>query len=197
MRKEYKQMMDQLSPREELVEQVLAQAGAPAEPRQNRRRPMHKKKLILALAAALVVLTGSAMAVGSQLGLLSVFFQGDTSGLEPYVQTEVGSAENEDYRFTVNSAYYDGMTVYATVTVEGLNEQAVEDLKSNKVIAEYHLENWGQEMVDGLMTSGSTGPDTFQANQGEITEKAGYEYTGSAGGGGYELAAPSVASRSW
>ena len=69
MRKEYKQMMDQLSPREELVEQVLAQAGAHAEQKQNRRRPMHKKKLILALAAALVVLTGSAMAVGSQLGL--------------------------------------------------------------------------------------------------------------------------------
>ena len=91
MRKEYKQMMDQLSPREELVEQVLAQAGAHAEQKQNRRRPMHKRKLILALAAALVVLTGSAMAVGSQLGLLSVFFQGDTSGLEPYVQTEVGS----------------------------------------------------------------------------------------------------------
>mgnify|MGYP005770238219 FL=1 len=197
MRKEYKQMMDQLSPREELVEQVLAQAGAHAEQKQNRRRPMHKKKLILALAAALVVLTGSAMAVGSQLGLLNVFFQGDTSGLEPYVQTEVGSAENEDYRFTVNSAYYDGMTVYATVTVEGLNDQAVENLKSNKVIAEYHLENWGQEMVDGLMASGSTGPDTFQANQGEITEKAGYEYTGSAGGGGYELSAPSDASRSW
>ena len=54
MRKEYKQMMDQLSPREELVEQVLAQAGAHAEPRQKRRRPMHKKKLILALAAALM-----------------------------------------------------------------------------------------------------------------------------------------------
>ena len=81
MRKEYKQMMDQLSPREELVEQVLAQAGAHAEQKQNRRRPMHKKKLILTLAAALVVLTGSAMAVGSQLGLLNVFFQGDTSGL--------------------------------------------------------------------------------------------------------------------
>ena len=122
MRKEYKQMMDQLSPREELVEQVLAQAGAHAEQKQNRRRPMHKKKLILALAAALVVLTGSAMAVGSQLGLLNVFFQGDTSGLEPYVQTDLGSAENEDFRFTVNSAYYDGMTVYATVTWEGSYE---------------------------------------------------------------------------
>ena len=83
MRKEYKQMMDQLSPREELVEQVLAQAGAHAEPRQKRRRPMHKKKLILALAAALGVLTGSAMAVGRQLGPVYVVFRGDTSGVEP------------------------------------------------------------------------------------------------------------------
>lgn len=148
MRKEYKQMMDQLSPREELVEQVLAQAGAHAEQKQNRRRPMHKRKLILALAAALVVLTGSAMAVGSQLGLLNVFFQGDTSGLEPYVQTDLGSAENEDFRFTVNSAYYDGMTVYATVTVEGLNEQAVEDLKSSRSDAEFHRELWGDALAD-------------------------------------------------
>ena len=196
MRKEYKQMMDQLSPREELVEQVLAQAGAHAEQKQNRRRPMHKKKLILALAAALVVLTGSAMAVGSQLGLLNVFFQGDTSGLEPYVQTDLGSAENEDFRFTVNSAYYDGMTVYATVTVEGLNEQAVEDLKSNKVIAECHREVWGQEMVDGLMKSGSTGPDAIMCNMHAIIMDDGHECSGT-GIGGAELPAPSDTSRSW
>ena len=183
MRKEYKQMMDQLSPREELVEQVLAQAGAHAEQKQNRRRPMHKKKLILALAAALVVLTGSAMAVGSQLGLLNVFFQGDTSGLEPYVQTEVGSAENEDYRFTVNSAYYDGMTVYATVTVEGLNDQAVEDLKSNRSDAEFHRELWGDALADNMLEKGISGPDTIVCNRGEVTEAAGYEYTGGSMGG--------------
>ena len=81
MRKEYKQMMDQLSPREELVEQVLAQAGAHAEQKQNRRRPMHKKKLILAPAAALVVLTGSAFAAAYQAGVLDTFFRGDTSSL--------------------------------------------------------------------------------------------------------------------
>ena len=164
MRKEYKQMMDQISPREELVEQVLAQAGAHAEQKQNRRRPMHKKKLILALAAALVVLTGSAMAVGSQLGLLNVFFQGDTSGLEPYVQTDLGSAENEDFRFTVNSAYYDGMTVYATVTVEGLNEQAVEDLKSSRSDAEFHRELWGDALADNMLEKGISGPDTIVCN---------------------------------
>ena len=183
MRKEYKQMMDQLSPREELVEQVLAQAGAHAEQKQNRRRPMHKKKLILALAAALVVLTGSAMAVGSQLGLLNVFFQGDTSGLEPYVQTDLGSAENEDFRFTVNSAYYDGMTVYATVTVEGLNEQAVEDLKSSRSDAEFHRELWGDALADNMLEKGISGPDTIVCNGGEVTEAAGYEYTGGSMGG--------------
>ena len=196
MRKEYKQMMDQLSPREELVEQVLAQAGAPAEPRQNRRRPMHKKKLILALAAALVVLTGSAMAVGSQLGLLNVFFQGDTSGLEPYVQTDLGSAENEDFRFTVDSAYYDGMTVYATVTVEGLNEQAVEDLKSNRADAEAHREMWGDALADNMLETGKFGPDTIRANQDEVTEAAGFWYSGG-NGGIHELEAPSDTSRSW
>ena len=183
MRKEYKQMMDQLSPREELVERVLAQANTHAEPKQNRRRPMHKKKLILALAAALVVLTGSAMAVGSQLGLLNVFFQGDTSGLEPYVQTEVGSAENEDYRFTVNSAYYDGMTVYATVTWEGLNDAAVDDIMHSRSDGEFHREMWGDEMAEHLMETGGTGPDTILCNQREVTEAAGYEYTGGGLGG--------------
>ncbi len=196
LRREYKDMMDQLSPREELVEQVLSQAGTHTQPGQKRRRPMHKKKLILALAAALVVLTGSAVAVGSQLGLLHAFFQGDTSGLEPYVQTDLGSAENEDFRFTVNSAYYDGMTVYATVTLEGLNEAAVDDLMHSRSDAELHREIWGDEMADNMLETGKSGPDTIMCNQKEVTEAAGYEYTGG-GIGGSSLPAPSDTSRSW
>ena len=182
MRKEYKQMMDQLSPREELMEQVLAQAAAGTP--EKGRRPMHKKKLFLALAAALVVLTGSAVAVGNHLGLLDVFFKGDTSGLEPYVQTDLGSAENEDFRFTVNSAYYDGMTVYATVTWEGLNDAAVDDIMHSRSDGEFHREMWGDEMAEHLMETGGTGPDTIVCNQREVTEAAGYEYTGGGLGGG-------------
>ena len=64
LHQEYKRMMDQLSPREELVDQVLAQAGGTDKGK--RRRPVHKKKLFLALAAVLVVLTGSAAAVARQ-----------------------------------------------------------------------------------------------------------------------------------
>ena len=187
-----------------VADRVMEQMeGEEQETNHKRRRPMHKKKLLLSLAAALVVLTGSAVAVGSQLGLLDLLFQGDTSGLEPYVQTDLGSAENEDYRFTVNSAYYDGMTAYATVTVEGLNDQAVEDLKSNKVIAECHLENWGQEMVDGLMESGSTGPDTFQSNAYDwimevVQPDLGSDTAISMGGiGSHDLPDPSDTSRAW
>ena len=179
-----------------VMDQIEAEEPEHPASQTRRRRPMHKKKLLLSLAAALVVLTGSAVAVANHYGVLDLFFTGDTSQLEPYVQTDLGSAENEDYRFTVNSAYYDGMTVYATVTVEGLNEQAVEDLKSNKVIAECHREVWGQEMVDGLMKSGSTGPDAIMCNMHAIIMDDGHECSGT-GIGGAELPAPSDTSRSW
>ena len=148
---------------------------------ERRRRPMHKRKLFLSLAAALVVLTGSAVAVGNQLGLLNVFFQGDTSGLEPYVQTDLGSAENENFRFTVNSAYYDGMTVYATVTWEGLNDAAVDDIMHSRSDGEFHREMWGDEMAEHLMETGGTGPDTIMCNQREVVETAGVYNGGSMG----------------
>ena len=159
LRDDYRRMMDQLSPREELVNQVLTQASEDTMKR--RRRPMHKKKVFLALAAALVVLTGSAVAAANRFGVLELFFQGDTSQLEPYVQEAVDSAENEDYRLTLDSCLYDGQNIYAVITVTGLNDQAAADLKSNRVIAETHRETWGQEMVDSMMEHRSTGPDTF------------------------------------
>ena len=166
--------------RDRVLEQI--ETGE-ADSNAKRRRPMHKKRLLLSLAAALVVLTGSAVAVGSQMGWLNLFFQGDASALEPYVQTELGSAENEDYRFTVNSAYYDGMTVYATVTWEGLNDEAVDDVMHSRSDGEYHREVWGDGMAEHLMETGGTGPDTIRSNQDEVTEAAGYEYTGGGMGG--------------
>lgn len=101
--------------------------------------------------------------------VLEAFFHGDTSQVEPYVQTAVGSAENQDYRLTVDSCLYDGQNVYAIITVEALNDQAAEDLMSNRVIAEYHREFWGEDMVNSLLESGSTGPDTFRCNQTDFS----------------------------
>ena len=60
--------LDQVADR--VMEQITQET--PAHGGGKRRRPMHKKKLLLSLAAALVVLTGSAVAVGSQMGLLDL-----------------------------------------------------------------------------------------------------------------------------
>lgn len=185
MKQDYNQAMDQLHLPPQAEHRILKALEARAK--QPKKRNW---RVGAALAAAAVLMTGSAFAVAYRWGVLEVFFHGDTSQVEPYVQTAVGSAENQDYRLTVDSAVCDSQTLYAVITVEGLNDQAVEDLISNKVIAESHREVWGQEMVDSLMDNGSAGPDTFWAtfvDSGVSTSGIQYQ----------SLPAPSDTSRSW
>lgn len=143
----------------------------------------------LILAAVLVLLSGT-VAAAYHAGVLSLFFQGDTSQLEPYVQDALDTAENEDYRLRVDSCLYDGQNVYAVVTVEALNDQAAQDLMSNRVIAESHRETWGEEMVESLLESGSSGPETFHCNQFDFSSDGG-------GIGIHDLPDPDDHSRSW
>lgn len=185
MKQDYNQAMDQLHLPPQAEQRILQ--ALEAQTQQPKKRNW---RVGAALAAAAVLMTGSAFAVAYRWGVLEVFFHGDTSQVEPYVQTAVGSAENQDYRLTVDSAVCDSQTLYAVITVEGLNDQAVEDLKSNKVIAESHREVWGQEMVDSLMDNGSAGPETFWAafvDSGVSTSGIQYQ----------SLPAPSDTSRSW
>lgn len=185
MKQDYNEAMDQLHLPPQAEQRILQALEA-----QTQRPKKRNWRVGAALAAAAVLMTGSAFAVAYRWGVLEVFFHGDTSQVEPYVQTAVGSAENQDYRLTVDSAVCDSQTLYAVITVEGLNNQAVEDLISNKVIAESHREVWGQEMVDSLMDNGSAGPDTFWAtfvDSGVSTSGIQYQ----------SLPAPSDTSRSW
>ena len=185
MKQDYNQAMDQLHLPPQAEQRILQ--ALESHTQQPKKRNW---RVGAALAAAAVLMTGSAFAVAYRWGVLEVFFHGDTSQVEPYVQTAVGSAENQDYRLTVDSAVCDSQTLYAVITVEGLNDQAVEDLKINKVIAESHREVWGQEMVDSLMDNGSAGPETFWAafvDSGVSTSGIQYQ----------SLPAPSDTSRSW
>lgn len=185
MKQDYNRAMDQLHLPPQAEQRILTALESRA------KQPKKRNWRIGAvLAAAAVLMTGSAFAVAYRSGVLEAFFHGDTSQVEPYVQTAVGNAENHDYRLTVDSTVCDSQTLYAVITVEGLNDQAVEDLKSNKVIAESHREVWGQEMVDSLMANGSVGPDTFWAAFADSgTHVSGIQYHG--------LTAPSDTSRSW
>ena len=185
MKQDYNRAMDQLHLPPQAEQRILTALESRAK--QPKKRNW---RIGAALAAAAVLMTGSAFAVAYRSGVLEAFFHGDTSQVEPYVQTAVDSAENQDYRLTVDSAVCDSQTLYAVITVEGLNNQAVEDLKSNKVIAESHREVWGQEMMDSLMANGSAGPDTFWAafvDSGVSTSGIQYQ----------SLPAPSDTSRSW
>lgn len=185
MKQDYNRAMDQLHLPPQAEQRILTALESRAK--QPKKRNW---RIGAALAAAAVLMTGSAFAVAYRSGVLEAFFHGNTSQVEPYVQTAVGSAENQDYRLTVDSAVCDSQTLYAVITVEGLNNQAVEDLKSNQVIAESHREVWGQEMVDSLMANGSAGPDTFWAAFADSgTNVSGIQYQG--------LTAPSDTSRSW
>ena len=61
------------------------------------------------------------------------------------------------------------MNVYATVTIEGLNEEAVDDLMHSRSDGEFHREMWGDEMADHLMETGGTGPTPLCATSGKLS----------------------------
>lgn len=192
MKQDYNRAMDQLHLPPQAEQRILTALESRAK--QPKKRNW---RIGAALAAAAVLMTGSAFAVAYRSGVLEAFFHGDTSQVEPYVQTALDSAENQDYRLTVDSCLYDGQNVYAIITVEALNDQAAEDLMSNRVIAEYHREFWGEDMVNGLLESGSTGPDTFRCNFGDY-EETGTEIPRSVGSmSSKELPNPDDHSRSW
>ena len=166
----------------------------------SRKTPMKRSvKSIVLFAAVLALMAGTVLGAAYRSGVLELFFpNGDTSQVEPYVQTALDTAENEDYRLRVDSCLYDGQNVYAVVTVEALNDQATEDLMSNKVIAESHLDMWGEEMVNSLLKSGSTGPETFHCNFGDYYNEEESDTNRDLGGMGiHDLPNPDDHSRSW
>ena len=139
-------------------------------------------------AVLMLLLLGTGAAVVSRVGVLELFFQGDTSQLEPFVQTGA-SAQDKNYRLTLDSSICDGDTLYVVITVEGLHEQAVENLKNNQVVADCYRAAWGREMPENLMEQGQGDISVFQFQMeaGNHMSSFGFE----------ELPAPSETSRSW
>lgn len=175
-----------LSRVEAALEQEEAASAPPEGPRQNSMKK--KMKWAVLLAATLALTMGAALAAAYQMGVLDLFFtRGDASVVEPYVQDTIKSVENEDYRLTADSMLYDGQNVFVVLTVEGLNQQAIDDLMSNRAFAEAHRDFWGEDMVSRLLESGSTGPDGIS-----------YDLRTHSGSMGiHDLPNPSGTSRSW
>lgn len=162
MKQEYNRAMDRVCLSDEAsrrIRQALAEGQARQRSRTGGRR---RWTVALAVAAAALLMMGTAFAAAYRAGVLDVFFGGDASELEPYVQTELAQAEDGNYRLSVDSSLFDGEVLYVTATVEGLNHWATERLMSGQVMLDYLQSKWGPERGKEWMEQGGWEPDLFQ-----------------------------------
>ena len=186
MKQEYHRALEQICLSEEARARIISVLE---QKERGLKRPRRRiGRLILVCAVLILLLLGTGAAVVSRVGVLELFFQGDTSQLEPFVQTGA-SAQDKNYRLTLDSSICDGDTLYVVITVEGLHEQAVENLKNNQVVADCYRAAWGREMPGNLMEQGQGDISVFQFQMeaGNHMSSFGFE----------ELPAPSETSRSW
>ena len=104
MKQEFNWAMDQVRLPPEAEERILRAL----EKKQScfRRRSKQRWRLVLAVAAVLALLVSSAVAAAYQAGILGIFFQGDTSSLEPYVETKPAVVQDQNYRLTLDSSLF-------------------------------------------------------------------------------------------
>lgn len=120
MKQEYHRALEQICLSEEARARIISVLE---QKERGLKRPRRRiGRLILVCAVLMLLLLGTGAAVVSRVGVLELFFQGDTSQLEPFVQTGA-SAQDKNYRLTLDSSICDGDTLYVVITVEGLHEQ--------------------------------------------------------------------------
>ena len=76
------------------------------------------------LTAALIALTGAALAVAAHFDVLGAFFEGDTALAESLVDREARSVSDRNYTLTVESSVSGGTGAYLIVRVEAKTEAA-------------------------------------------------------------------------
>ena len=137
---------------------VRARVGAALDgerspvPVQTRPAAKQRVRAALLLAAVLALTAGSALAA-YRADLLALFFPGDdTSALAPYVQTALDTIETKDWRATVDSALYDGQSLYAVITLQGKTPEAAEGLTSGEIVADGYWDYY----LDVQQARGST-----------------------------------------
>ena len=116
MKQEYHRALEQICLSEEVrarIISVLEQKETRAE--RPRRRIGEADSSVCRAHPAPSGDRGRCRVAGRRAGAL---FQGDTSQLEPFVQTGA-SAQDKNYRLTLDSSICDGDTLYVVITVEG------------------------------------------------------------------------------
>lgn len=91
-----------------------------------------KWRVALAAAAALAAITGTAFAAAAHWDMLAAWFQGDTAPGQAYVDSQPRSVSDENYTLTVEGSVADEQSVYLTVCVTALSDEAREFLHTEE-----------------------------------------------------------------
>lgn len=112
------------------------------------KTPMKRRiTSIVLFAAVLALMAGTVLGAAYRSGVLELFFpNGDTSQVEPYVRTALDTVETKDWRATVDSALYDGQSLFALITLQGRGDQAAQSLITGQVIAQGYLEQYRSQL---------------------------------------------------
>lgn len=112
---------------------------------------MKKWRMVLAAGLALAAITGTAFAAAAHWDMLAVWFQGDTAPGQAYVDSQTRSVSDENYTLTVESSVADEQSVYLTVCITALSDEAREFLHTE--------EFWGMDTFSVRPLSSSAGSE--------------------------------------
>ncbi len=99
-------------------------AALDADPAERSIHMKQKLRCGLAVAALVAAVTTSALAVGTNWDVLSVFFRGDTAPAQDYVDNTPRTVSDENYTLTVESAVTDEKHIYLVASVTALSDEA-------------------------------------------------------------------------
>lgn len=136
MKERYNRMMGQLCLDPETKAAMLerlTQGHSEAREKAPARGKMPLSGRVLLAACLAVVLAASALAVGviAHLDALTAHFRGDVSLAQEYLDKVSRSAEDDNYRFTVEDAIADEHAAYLVVTIQALNDETRDFLLSD------------------------------------------------------------------
>lgn len=143
------------------VKRVKARVNAALDASHTERKVYMKQKwrIALAAAAALALITGTAFAAAAHWDMLTAWFQGDTAPGQAYVDGQARSVSDENYTLTVEGSVADEQSVYLTVRVTALSEEAREFLHSEQFVS---MDTFSVRLLPG--SAGSEGSSDAPAS---------------------------------
>lgn len=104
--------------------QKRVHAALDADPSERKKYMRQKIRFALAVICIVGALAGSALAAAHQLGVLDVFFQGNTASIQQYVNNQIYSISDENYTLSVTNSVADSNSAYLLFTVEARTDAA-------------------------------------------------------------------------